>query len=76
MGCVTTVTKTLEESTGVTNVEFDAATETWTLLTGKDFDQESVDRRVREAGVEHQRRVGRSDDPAWIVRWIAVNRSA
>lgn len=67
---MTTVTRTLEESTGVLKVQFDSATETWTLKAGDGFDAEEISRRIRKAGDEHNQRVGRPDDPAWTVNWL------
>lgn len=67
---MTTVTKTLEESRGVINVQFDSATETWTLEAGDGFEREEISRRIRKAGDEHNQRVGRPEDPAWTVNWL------
>lgn len=74
MGCVTTVTKTLEESTGVLNVQFNSATETWAVHAGGGFERQEISRRIRKAGDEHNRRVGRAEDPAWIVNWLPGDR--
>lgn len=71
MSCVTRVTKTLEESKGITAARFDSKTGTWTISTDRGFDPDEVSRRVRVAGEEHSRELQQPNAPAWIVRWIA-----
>jgi len=71
MSCVTTVTKTLEESKGITAARFDPKTSTWTVSTRKGFDADDVIRRIRAAGDEHSRRLEQPNDPPWVGRWIS-----
>lgn len=69
MSCVTTVTRTLEESKGVSAARFDPETSTWTVSVGKGFDADEVSRRIRAAGDEHSRRLKQPNDSPWIARW-------
>lgn len=71
MSCVTRVTKTLEESKGVTAARFDPTTSTWAVSTGEGFKSDDVVRRIRAAGDEHSRRQEQANDPPWVARWVS-----
>jgi len=54
MSCVTTVTRTLEESKGVSAARFDPETSMWTVSVERGFDADEVSRRIRAAGDERR----------------------
>jgi len=73
MSCVTTVTRTLEESKGVSAARFDPKTSMWTVSVEKGFDADDVSRRIRAAGDEHSRRLEQPNDPPWVARWVSLS---
>lgn len=67
MGCVTRVTRTLEESEGVRKVTFEPQSETFLIEVSASFNMDDVAQRVRLAGQEHDAQLGLRDRPAWVL---------
>lgn len=67
MGCVTRVTRTLEESEGVRKVTFEPQSETFLLEASASFNIDDVAQRVRLAGQAHDAQLGLRDGPVWVL---------
>jgi len=70
MGCVTSVTRILEESKGINKVTFEPKTETFLIEVSAPFSIDEISMRVRQAGKEHDERLGLKGKPDWLVKIV------
>jgi copper chaperone CopZ len=67
---VAIVTQTLEESKGITKVDFRAESETFLIEADGDFKLTEVSEKIRLAGKKHDEQIGAEGRNEWVVEVI------